>query len=66
VQSRRWILLGAGLTTAGIAVAGTAPELGTATFERIQGQQTIGGIAVVAGWGVLAWGIHRFGREQAP
>lgn len=61
---RRWMTLGAVLTVLGIALAGTAPVVGTAPRERVEDQQTAGGVAVVLGWVILAWGIHRFGRER--
>jgi hypothetical protein len=61
---RRWMTVGAVLTVLGIAVAGTAPVVGTAPLERVEDQQTAGGVMVVLGWVVLAWGIHRFGRER--
>jgi predicted MFS family arabinose efflux permease len=57
-------MLAAGtLTTAvGIAVAATAPVLGTAGAERTRPQELLGGVLVLVGWGLLAWAIHRFGR----
>jgi hypothetical protein len=55
---------GAVLTVLGIAVAGTAPVAPTAAMAGwVEGQQTTGGVMVVVGWAVLAWGIHRFGRD---
>jgi hypothetical protein len=24
----------------------------------------VGGVAVVVGWAILAWGIHAFGRQR--
>jgi hypothetical protein len=61
---RRLLTAGAGLTALGIAVAGTAPILGTAGSSRTFGQQLVGGVLVLAGWIVLALGIHRFGRDR--
>jgi hypothetical protein len=61
--ARRWIVLGAALTALGLAVAGTAPVLGTAATESVQMQQAVGGAIVLAGWALLAWGIHRLGRS---
>jgi hypothetical protein len=58
----RLIVAGALTTSLGLAVAATAPMFGAATLERIQRQQTAGGLVVLLGWAVLAWGIHRFGR----
>jgi hypothetical protein len=60
---RRWIVFGAGLTVAGLIVAGTAPVVGTASAEFAQIQQTVGGAIVLAGWVLLAWAIHRLGRS---
>jgi hypothetical protein len=54
--------LGAVATVAGIFVAGASPLAQTAGAERAASQQTVGGLLVVAGWVVLAWGIHWFGR----
>jgi uncharacterized membrane protein YgdD (TMEM256/DUF423 family) len=48
----------------GIGIAATAPVLGTAPADRVYAQQTVGGIILLAGWALLAWGIHRFGRER--
>jgi hypothetical protein len=58
----RLILAGALTTSLGLAVAATAPMFGTAALDRIQRQQTAGGVVVLLGWVTLAWGIHRFGR----
>ena len=49
-------------TALGIAVAATAPVLGTPGAERTRPQELLGGLIVLAGWGLLAWGIHRYGR----
>lgn len=59
-------LLGAGglLTTLGILVAATAPVLGTPGAERTRPQELAGGVLVLLGWAVLAWGIHRYGRAE--
>jgi hypothetical protein len=54
---------GAVATVAGIAVAATAPVLGTAAAARVELQQTVGGVVVLAGWVALGWGIHRLGRQ---
>jgi len=61
---RRLILAGALVTVSGLAVAATAPIVGTGVAERIESQQSAGGLLVVAGWALLAFGIHRFGRER--
>jgi hypothetical protein len=61
---RRLILAGALVTASGLAVAATAPIVGTGPADRVETQQGAGGLLVVAGWGLLALGIHRFGRER--
>lgn len=61
--ARRWLLVGAVLAVVGLAVAATSPVVGTRAGERIQMQQTAGGVLVVSAWAILAWGIHRLGRE---
>jgi hypothetical protein len=65
VTPRRLVVAGAVFTVLGIAVAGTAPVVGTGSDDRAHTQQTAGGVAVLAGWALLAWGIHRLGRERA-
>jgi hypothetical protein len=62
--SRRLVLAGALVTATGLAVAATAPIVGIGATERIRTQQGAGGVVVLAGWALLAWGIHRFGRER--
>jgi hypothetical protein len=62
-RSKRLIVIGALVTVVGLAVAATSPIAGTAGSERTGAQQISGGVIVLAGWAVLAWGIHRFGRE---
>jgi hypothetical protein len=57
------IVAGALTTAVGLVVAATAPIFGTAPLDRIQHQQASGGLVVLVGWAVLAWGIHRFGRS---
>ena len=61
---RRLLAAGALATVAGITIAATAPVVGTAPGDRVQTQQTAGGVVVLAGWALLAWGIHRLGRED--
>jgi hypothetical protein len=56
---RRCVAMGAGLCVLGLALSGTAP-VGTAGGLTAQ---TTGGVLVVAGWALLAWGIHRLGRK---
>jgi hypothetical protein len=62
----RWprvgIVLGAVVTALGLALAATAPILGTAPYGGIRAQQTAGGTLVLVGWAILGWSIHRFGR----
>jgi len=62
MSPRRMLAAGAGLTALGIAIAGTAPILGTEGSSRTLAQQVAGGVVLLAGWVVLALGIHRFGR----
>jgi hypothetical protein len=61
---RRLVAAGAVATVVGIAVAGTAPIFGTGADDRMQTQQTLGGVVTLAGWALLAWGIHRLGRAR--
>ncbi|MGD0529229.1 MAG: hypothetical protein ABSE49_29085 [Polyangiaceae bacterium] len=64
VTPRRLLGAGAVATVFGIAVAGTAPILGTDGASRTHDQQIVGGVIVVLGWALLAWGIHSFGRAR--
>jgi hypothetical protein len=59
------IAAGALVTVLGVAVAGTAPVVGTDGSSRTLAQQTVGGVLVVLGWALLAWAIHAFGREKS-
>jgi hypothetical protein len=52
------------MTVSGLAVSSTAPIAGIGSVERIEAQQTLGGVLVLLGWGLFAWGIHRFGRAS--
>jgi hypothetical protein len=63
---RRLVLGGALVTVAGLIVAATAPIVGVGPTGHIRTQQGVGGALVLAGWALLAWGIHRFGREDVP
>ena len=64
---RRALGVGAMLSALGIAVASTAPVLGTPGSDRTRPQEAIAGFVVVVGWALLAWGIHQFGRgSTAP
>lgn len=63
---KRLIVLGSVFTAVGLAVAGTAPVIGTAPADRVQAQQSVGGVVLLLGWALLAFGIHRFGRESDP
>jgi hypothetical protein len=62
VSPRRLLAAGVGMTALGVAVAAVAPVLGTEGADRTRTQEAAGGAAVVLGWALLAWGIHRFGR----
>jgi hypothetical protein len=64
VTPRQLVVVGAVLTLLGSAVAATAPVLGTVEVQRVHAQQTEGGVVVILGWALLAWGIHRLGRES--
>jgi hypothetical protein len=64
VSPRRQLAAGAFATALGIAIAAAAPVLGTDGSSRTHAQQIVGGVVVVAGWALLAWGIHRFGRAR--
>ena len=59
---RRMLAAGTITTAVGIAVAATAPVLGTAGAERTRPQELLGGVLVLVGWALLAWAIHRYGR----
>jgi hypothetical protein len=61
--ARRLLLGGALATAVGLAIAATSPVVGAGDLGRIHAQQSAGGALVVAGWALLAWGVHRFGRE---
>ncbi|MGH7298070.1 MAG: hypothetical protein ACRELB_24230 [Polyangiaceae bacterium] len=61
---RQSIAAGALVTALGIAIAATAPVLGTEGSSRTHGQQLVGGVVVVLGWALLAWSIHAFGRAR--
>lgn len=62
--ARRVLAAGAIATVVGIAVAATAPVLGTPGAERTRPQEYVGGVVAILGWALLAWGIHRFGRSD--
>jgi hypothetical protein len=56
--------VGAVFTAVGLGVAGTAHVGPAAATDAAHAQQLVGGVIVLAGWALLAWGIHRFGRES--
>jgi hypothetical protein len=60
--ARLWIALGAAATALGIFLAGATPIGRSSASERSAPQRGAGGVLVLVGWGLLAWGIHRFGR----
>jgi hypothetical protein len=64
VTPRRQLAAGAMLCVLGLAVAGTAPIAGTPGSARTEATQTLGGVLLLVGWAVLAWGIHRLGRSS--
>lgn len=63
MRARRLLFSGAVLTALGLAIAATAPVLGTPGAEHTRTQQALGGLVILIGWAALAWGIHRFGRS---
>ena len=65
MNPRRILLLGGALAAGGLAIAATAPLLARRQrADRTHAQQLAGGIAVLSGWALLGWGIHRFGRSH--
>jgi len=64
MSPKRQLAAGALATALGIAIAGTAPIVGTDGSSRTHAQQIVGGVVVVLGWALLAWGIHGFGRAR--
>jgi hypothetical protein len=64
VTARRMLVSGALATALGVAITATAPVLGTPGAERTRPQELVGGLIVLAGWAMLAWGIHSFGRSD--
>ena len=59
------LAIGALFTTIGLAVASTTPIVGSGSDAMIHGQPLAGGVLVVFGWVLLAWGIHRMGRQPS-
>jgi len=64
VSPRRLLLAGALVSALGIAIAATAPVLGTPGSDRTRTQEALGGLVVLLGWAALAWAIHRYGRAE--
>jgi hypothetical protein len=64
VSPRRLLAAGALATAIGVGLAATAPVLGTPGAERTRPFELVGGVLVVAGWALLAWAIHSFGRAD--
>jgi hypothetical protein len=64
VTARRMLVSGALATALGVAITATAPVLGTPGAEHTRPQELVGGLIVLAGWAMLAWGIHSFGRSD--
>jgi hypothetical protein len=62
--SRRLLAFGALFTVLGLAIGTTSPVAGAEGSEHTQAQQLVGGVVVLVGWAALAWGIHRFGRDE--
>ncbi|HLK38364.1 MAG TPA: hypothetical protein VKU41_16490 [Polyangiaceae bacterium] len=67
MTARRSVALGAALTVLGIALAATTPVEGSGggggAADGI-GRQTLGGVVILVGWALLAWGIHALGRGR--
>ncbi len=57
--------MGAVFTAIGLAIAGTSQGGPTADSSRASVEQLVGGLIVLTGWALLAWGIHRLGRESS-
>ncbi len=64
MTARRMLVSGALATALGVAITATAPIFGTPGAERTRPQELVGGLIVLAGWAMLAWGIHSFGRSD--
>ena len=64
MSPRRLLLAGALVSALGIAIAATAPVLGTPGSDRTRTQEALGGLVVLLGWAALAWAIHRYGRAE--
>jgi hypothetical protein len=64
LRSRALIVAGALFTALGLLIAAISPVAGTAGSERTEAETLSGGVIVIVGWALLAWGIHRFGRES--
>jgi len=61
---RRWLAIGGAATAFGLAVLATAPLTIGEPAAGARAREIVGGLSVVTGWLVLAWAIHRFGRER--
>lgn len=61
--ARQGLAIGAGLTAVGLLVAATAPVMGADAGAGARARELIAGLFVVGGWLILAWAIHRLGRE---
>jgi hypothetical protein len=62
VTPRRLLAAGTLVTALGLGLAAMAPVLGAPGSERTRPQELAGGVFLVAGWALLACGIHLFGR----
>jgi hypothetical protein len=65
VNPRRTLAAGAALTVVGLVAAATAPPHNPPPSGAGLSQTAVGGAIVLIGWMVLAWGIHRLGRDGA-
>jgi hypothetical protein len=65
MRSRTLVTAGAVLTALGLAMAALLPVARADDSDRVLLWQRAGGVIVFVGWAALAWGIHRFGRDEA-
>jgi hypothetical protein len=64
-NSRTLLATGAILTALGLATAALLPIARADDAGRVIFWQRAGGVVMFVGWAVLAWGIHRFGRDHS-
>jgi hypothetical protein len=64
MKSRTLVAAGAILTAVGLATVALLPIGRVDDSDRVLFWQRVGGVLVFVGWAALAWGIHRFGRDD--